>query len=139
METQKSGASQMSNATKKPEVGHVTVATVGTEEEARRVTAALEAGGIKWTKTRERGSTGEGAAKRPLAGIKIQVGSSDARRAVQLLGEKGGHEPPPPRSPSSATKRRRARWNLGVDGWKRSAIEVAALVAVAGLLAALVF
>jgi hypothetical protein len=31
------------------------------------------------------------------------------------------------------------RWHIGVDGWKRSAIEVVALVAVAGLLAALVF
>jgi hypothetical protein len=126
----------MSNATKKPEVGSVTIATVGTEEEARKVTAALDAGGIKWTKTRERGSTGDGSAKRPLAGIKIQVSSADARRAVQFLSERGGHtEAESPRMWAT----RPSRWHIGVDSWKRSAIEVAALVAVAGLLAALVF
>jgi hypothetical protein len=128
----------MSNATKKPEVGSVTIATVGNEEEARRVTAALDAGGIKWSKTKERGSAGEGAAKRPLAGIKIQVRSADARRAVQLLSEKGGDERPPISS-GAAAPRRGVRWNIGIDGWKRSVIEVAALVAVAGLLAAVVF
>ena len=127
----------MSNATKKPEVGSVTIATVGNEEEARRVTAALDSGGIKWSKTKERGSAGEGAAKRPLAGIKIQVRSADARRAVQLLSEKGG--PEQPISSGAAAPRRRVRLNIGVDGWKRSVIEVAALVAVAGLLAAMIF
>jgi len=127
----------MSNATKKPEVGTVTIATVATEEEAQRVTNALDSGGIKWTKTKERGSTGQGAAKRPLAGLKIQVSSADARRAVQLLSEKGAHERPS--SPGRAAARPGIRWRIGADGWKRSAIEVAALVAVAGLLATLVF
>lgn len=127
----------MSNATKKPEVGNVTIATVGSEEEARRVTATLDSAGIKWTKTKERGATGEGAAKRPLGGIKILVSSSDARRAVQLLGEKGSNERPV--STRANPARRFTRWHIGIDGWKRSAIEVVALVAVAGLLAAVVF
>jgi hypothetical protein len=132
-----SGVSQMSNATKKPDVGNVTIATVGSEEEARRVTAMLDSAGIKWTKTKERGSTGEGAAQRRVGGIKILVSSSDARRAVHLLGEKGSNDrPSPPRDDSAP---RVTRWHIGIDGWKRSAIEVVALVAVAGLLAALVF
>ena len=127
----------MSNATKKPEVGNVTIANVGNEEEARRVTAALETGGIKWTQTRERGAAGEGGAKRRLAGIKIQVSASDARRAVQLLSEKGSNEGTG--SPPGDAAQRAPRVKIGVDGWKRSALEIAALVAVAGLLAALVF
>ena len=127
----------MSNATKKPEVGHVTIATVGSDEEAQRVTAALEAGGIKWTKTKERSSTGEGAGKRRLAGIKIQVSASDARRAVQLLGEKGSQERPG--TPVDASTGSAVRRYIGVDGWKRSVVEVIAVIAVAGLLAALFF
>jgi hypothetical protein len=127
----------MSNATKKPEVGNVTIATVGSEDEARKVTVALESGGIKWSKTKERGSAGIGPAKRPLAGIKIQVSAADARRAIQLLSEKGGSVRPV--SPRIASTHRLTRWHVGLDSWKRSAIEVAALVAVAALLAALLF
>lgn len=128
----------MSNATKKPEVGHVTIATVGNDEEAHRVTAALEAGGIKWSKTKERVSPGDGAGQRRLAGIKIQVSASDARRAVQLLSEKGGHEQPAaPRKTVSTRSRLGDRF--GSQSWMRSALEVVALVAAAGLLAAVVF
>lgn len=129
----------MSNATKKPEVGHVTIATVGSDEEAQPVTAALDAGGIKWTKTKERSSPREGAAKRRLAGIKIQVSASDARRAVQLLSEKGSQEPPSSASPRGGTTRAAPRRQFGAHGWTRSAIEVIALVAAAGLVAVLVF
>jgi hypothetical protein len=54
-----------------------------------------------------------------------------------LLGEKGSNERP--LSPRADSAPRVTRWHTGFDGWKRSAIEVVALVAVAGLLAALVF
>jgi hypothetical protein len=127
----------MANATEKPKVGTVTIATVGSRDEARRITAKLQSARIESLAIDERVSALHDLNKLRFGGIKIQVSRSDAACAVRLLRQKGEDD-----NSSLHRDARAKRWypvQLRLNGWKRTVIEVAAVVAVAALLAALLF
>ena len=77
----------MAGATQKPKLGNVTVATVKRREQARQISAKLEAAGIKCFLNDERGAP-LNVMKAGLGGINVHVARGDVARALQLLQQK---------------------------------------------------
>jgi hypothetical protein len=127
----------MGNPTKTSKVGSVTIATVKSRAEARRIATQLEAAGIDCSLMDERAATAGGLGQTRVGGIKVQVDRGDVRRAVQLMGEKVGHTGAGLSERHSL--RSASRFWLKIDGWKLAAVEIAAIVACAGLLARFLF
>jgi len=127
----------MANATEKPKVGTVTIATVKSGAEARRITTRLESVGIGCLLIDERGAPVGGLGQLRFGGIKVQVHRGDVRRAVQLLGEKANNAG----AGTSGRDHTRSSWRYPIEigGWRRTAIEIAAIVAFAGMLATIFF
>jgi hypothetical protein len=127
----------MAKATEKPKVENVTIATVRSRQEARWIVARLGSTGIESRIVDERDMAESRSGKFRFGGIKVQVDRSDARRAVQLLrGSKNDDKADLPPGDSA----RRASWvQLGMNGWKRAAIGMIGIMAVAGLLAVWLF
>ena len=127
----------MAHAAEKPRVGNVTIATVASREDARRITAKLEAVGIECFLIDESGST-VGARGRPRSGsIKVQVDRANVARAVQSLRERDINDRVSLHPGESARLASRFRFRVG--GWTRTLIEIVAIVGVALLLAKLFF
>ena len=122
----------MANTTKKAKVGSVTIATVKSPGEARRITTQLEGAGIECSLMDERGAAVGGLGQPRLGGIKIQVDRGEVRRAIQLLNAKAN-------SDEAVLSGSASRFRITIDGWKLIAIEVAAVVAFAALLARFFF
>src|SRR5215475_12019502 len=122
----------MAKATEKRRVGYVTIATVRSRDEARRIASKLEPAGIASLLAMEPDPATRWPMGLRFGGIKVQVLRPDARRAVQLLRQKED-EPGKHDSDFPAVK----RWHrLRIAGWKRTAVELLGIIAVAGLLAA---
>ena len=127
----------MANATEKPRVGNVTIATVASREDARRITAKLEAVGIECFLIDERGSTVGARGRLPSGCIKVQVDRANVARAVQSLRERDIDDRVSLDPGEFA--RRASRFRFRVGGWTRTLIEIMAMVGVALLLAKLFF
>lgn len=127
----------MAHATDKPKVGYITIATVHKRQEARQIVAKLEASAIECLLVDERGTAPRPFGKPGVGEIKVQVKRQDVTRALPLLHDPGGA------ARTSATAddapRRVQRASFRFTGWKRTVAEIAALIAVAGLLALLLF
>jgi len=127
----------MANATEKSKIGHVTIATVRSREAARQITAKLESAGIECSLIDERGSTVGGLGRLRLGGIKVQVERSDVTRAVPLLREKANDDSSGLHEGGSVQRLFRIR--LGIEGWKRNAMEIIVVVVLVAMLAAWLF
>jgi hypothetical protein len=127
----------MAKATEKSTIGHVTIATVRSREGARRITTKLESVGIECSLIDERSSMIGGLGRLRFGGIKVQVERSDVTRAVQLLKEKADDDISVLHERGSVQRAFRVR--LGIEGWKRDAIEIIVIVILAVLLAAWLF
>ena len=127
----------MANAAEKPQVGTVTIATVKSRAEARRITSRLQSAGIGCLLIDERGAPVGGLGQLQFGGIKVQVRRADVTRAVQLLGGIGNNAGAG--SPGRAHPRSSWRSPIKLDGWRRTAVEIAAIVAFAGMLAMIFF
>lgn len=125
----------MAKATDRPKAGDVTVSTVRSRGEARRLAAQLEAAGIECALVVERQTVPAGAGRYPSGGIKVQVDRNDAKRAIALLrAQHGALNPAAINAPGA-----RARFQLPADGWLRTSLEVGVIVAAATILAATFF
>jgi hypothetical protein len=125
----------MAKATEKPKVENVTIATVRNRQEARWIVARLGSTGIESVIIDERDMAGSRFGKFRFGGIKVQVNRLDARRAVRLLRGRKNDEETAPRDSAPG-----ASWvQLGMNGWKRAAIGMIGIMAVAGLLAVWLF
>jgi hypothetical protein len=125
----------MAKATDRPKAGDVTVSTVRSRGEARRLAAQLEAAGIECALVVERQTVPAGAGRFSSGGIKVQVDRNDAKRAIELLrAQHGALNPAAINAPGS-----RARFQLPADGWLRTSLEVGVIVAAATILAATFF
>jgi hypothetical protein len=127
----------MAKATEKSTIGFVTIATVRSRENARRITTKLESAGIECSLIDERGSMLGGLGRLRFGGIKVQVKRSDVKRAVQLLKEKATDDGSLPHQ--SASVQERYRVQLSGESWKRAVIEIIAIVAIATLVGAWLF
>jgi hypothetical protein len=127
----------MAKATEKSTIGYVTIATVGSRDDARRITNKLESAGIECSLIDERSSMIGGLGRLRFGGIKVQVERSNVMRAVQLLKDKANDDAS--KLQHRTFGRHAFRFHLGLNGWQRAAIEITAIVAVAMLLAAWLF
>jgi hypothetical protein len=130
----------MPQSTDKPKAENVTISTVRTPEEAQRITNSLKAANIESCLADERAAVGAGKTKSHFGGVKIQVPRSEAKRAIQLLQdlqEKSVAEILPDGDCVAPENGLRA-W-FRVDSWTRAAMEVAAILLLAGALLALYF
>jgi hypothetical protein len=127
----------MAKATEKSKIGYVTIATVRSRDDARRITAKLESAGIECSLIEERVSVVGGLSRLRFGGIKVQVERSNVIRAVQLLRDKANDGAS--KSDNGASFWRAFRVRLGLNDWHRAAIEIAVIAAAAALLAAWMF
>jgi hypothetical protein len=127
----------MAKATEKSKTGYVTIATVRSRDDARRMTTKLESAGIECSIVDEKSSMIGGLGRLRFGGIKVQVERSNVTRAVQLLRDKTNDDGS--KLQHNAFVRHPFRMRLGLNGWQRAAIEIAVIVAVAVLLAAWLF
>ena len=125
----------MAKATDRAKAGDVTVSTVRSRTEAHRMAAQLEAAGIDCALVVERLTVPAGAGRSPSGGIKVQVDRNDAKRAIELLRAQRGALNPAVGKPAGA----RTKFQLPADGWLRTSLEVAAIIAAAAILAATFF
>jgi hypothetical protein len=127
----------MAQSKDKPKLGYVTIATVHRREEARVIAAKLAAASIDCSLVDERDTTQLAFGKLGLGEIKVQVNRQDATRALQRLHDQGGE------TNTSATADDSPqcvqRLHNYFTGWKLTVLEGAALIAVAGLLAMLLY
>jgi hypothetical protein len=126
----------MARATEKSTIGYVTIATVRSRDDARRMTTKLESAGIECSLIDERNSIIGGLGRLRFGGIKVQVERSNVARAVQLLRDKARDGSKPRHG---AFVQHAFRFRLGLNGWQTAAIEIALIVALAILLAAWLF
>jgi hypothetical protein len=126
----------MAKATEKATIGYVTIATVRSRDDARRMTTKLESADIECSLIDERSSIIGGLGRLRFGGIKVQVERSNVTRAVQLLRDKASVGSKPSHG---AFVRHAFRFRLGLNAWQTAAIEIAAIVALAILLAAWLF
>jgi hypothetical protein len=127
----------MAHATENSKIGYITIATVHQRQEARLIAAQLAAAAVECLLVDERDTAQLALGKLGLGEIKVQVKRQDVTRALQLLHGQGDE------ANTSATvddaPRRVRRASCHFTGWKRTVAEFAALIAVAGLLALLLF
>jgi hypothetical protein len=114
----------------------VTIATVRSSSEARRIKAALESGGLHCELRAEAALANQWLGSK-TGGIKIQVSGSQARRAIEVLAGLGKSENFS--NASSAAGRSRLSFSLPGGHWVRSVLGILALIALASLLSALFF
>jgi hypothetical protein len=126
----------MAKATEKSTIGYVTIATVRSRDDARRMTTKLESAGIECSLIDERSSMIGGLGRLRFGGIKVQVERSNVTRAVQLLRDKASDGSKPRHG---ALVRHPFHFRHGLNVWQTAAIEIAAIVALAILLAAWLF
>jgi hypothetical protein len=127
----------MAKATEKSKIGYVTIATVRSRDDARRMTTKLESAGIECSLIDERSSMTGGLGRLRFGGIKVQVERSNVTRAVRLLRDKADDDGS--KLHHGVFVRHAFRIRLGLNGWQRAAIEIIVIVAVAMLLAAWLF
>ena len=127
----------MAKATEKSKIGYVTIATVRSRDDARRMTTKLESAGIECSLIDERTSMIGGLGRLRFGGIKVQVERSNVTRAVQLLRDKANDDGS--KLHHGAFMRHAFRIRIGLNGWQRAAIEITAIVAGAMFLAAWLF
>lgn len=126
----------MAGATQKPKLGNVTVATVKRREQARQISARLEAAGIKCLLNDERGAS-LGAMKARLGGINVLVDRSDVARALQLLQQKD--EASGAGSLKDGVAPRRFHLHLGIDSRMETLLQVIVILALAVFMAVMFF
>jgi hypothetical protein len=114
----------------------VTIATVRNPTEARRIKAELESAGLQCD-LRAEAALADQWLKVKAGGIKVQVGSTQARRAIEILAALGKSE----NFSNSAGATVGPRLNLTLPGgpWVRAALGILSLIVVASLLSAWVF
>lgn len=117
----------MAGATQKPKLDRVTVATVKRREQARQISAKLEAAGIKCFLNDERG-TPLHVMRAPLGGINVHVARGDVARALQLLQRKD--EPEIAVAQKDRVLGNRFR-HLRFDGWIKAASQIIVIMALA--------
>jgi hypothetical protein len=128
----------MAHATENSKIGYITIAMVHQRAEARLIAAKLEAAAIECLLVDEPASAPRPFGKLGVGEIKIQVKRQDVSRALPLLhvgGDTAGASAPV----NDDAPRRVPRASFHLTGWKRTVLEAAALIAVAGLLALLLF
>jgi len=125
----------MARATDRSKTGNVTIATVRRRDEARQIAARLEVAGIDCAIVEERLSIVASGGRLQPANVKVQVDRSVAKKAIELLRDRPGAAPRAEARSSTA----RAKLRLPADGWLRTGLEVAAILATAILLALLFF
>jgi hypothetical protein len=127
----------MAHATENSKIGYITIATVHQRQEARLIAAKLEAAAIECLLVDERASASRSLGKLGGGEIKVQVKRLDVTRSLQLLQSQGSEA-----STSAVVDdapRRVQRASFRFTGWKRTVAEFAAIIAVAGLLALLLY
>jgi hypothetical protein len=127
----------MAHATDRPKVGYVTVATVHDRHEARAIAEKLEAAAIECLLINERSMAPLALGKLGLGEFKVQVTRRDVSRALQLL--RGQVDKSKLTVVDAGSAWRVRRMLEGLSGWKLTMLEAIALVAVAGLLAMLLY
>jgi hypothetical protein len=130
----------MPQSTDTAKAGNVTISTVRTPEEALRITTKLKGASIESCLADERTVLGQGRAKAHFGGVKIQVSRAEAKRAIQFLQDlqqQSAGEILPSRQ-GAVPGRRILAWFRG-DSWMPAAVEVAAILSLAGALLALYF
>ena len=127
----------MAHAKDNSKVGYITIATVHQRQEARLIAAKLETAAIDCLLVDERDAAPLAFSKLGVGEIKIQVKRQDVARTLPLLHVEGD------KSGASATAddapRRVPRVSFRITGWKRHVAEFVAIIAVAGLLALLLY
>jgi hypothetical protein len=127
----------MAHATDRPKVGYVTVATVHDRHEARAIAEKLEAAAIECLLVDERGTIPLGLGKLGLGEIKVQVTRRDVSRALQVL--RGQVDKSKLTVVDTGAPGPIQRIVDALTGWKLILLQAIALVAVAGLLAMLLY
>ncbi len=125
----------MAHATENSKIGYITIATVHQRQEARSIAAKLAAAAIECLLVDERNTAQRALGKLGLGEIKVQVKRQDVKRALQLLHGQGDEA----NARGDDLPRRVRRASFRFTGWKRTVAEFAAIIAVAGLLALLLF
>lgn len=125
----------MAKASERSRTGNVTVATVRHLGEARQLAAKLEAAGIECAVVEERVTVPPSGGRYIPGGIKVQVDRADIQRALDLL----RHKPGAAKSPAASSLDLPSWLKLPAEGWWRTGIEAAALLATAVALALLFF
>ena len=128
----------MAHAKDNSKVGYITIATVHQRQEARLIAAKLEAAAIDCLLVDERDTAPLAFGKLGVGEIKIQVKRQDVTRSLQLL-QGQGSQAGTSATVNDAAPRRMPRVSLRITGWKRHVAEFVAIVAVAGLLALLLY
>jgi hypothetical protein len=126
----------MAGATQKPKLGNVTVATVKRREQARQISAKLEAAGIKCFLNDVRGAP-LGAMEARLGGISVQVNRDDVARALQLLQRKD--DPVISVSRKGRVLGNRVQFLLRFDSWIKTASQIIVILALAVFMAWMFF
>ncbi len=127
----------MAHATENSKLGYITIAMVHQRGEARLIAAKLEAAAIDCLLVDERDTAPRPFSKPGVGEIKVQVKRQDVARALPLLHVAGAAAGA--RASVGDPPRRVRRASFHFTGWKRTVAEVIALIAVAGLLALLLF
>jgi hypothetical protein len=128
----------MAHATENSKIGYITIATVHQRQEARLIAANLAAAAIECLLVDERDTAQLTFGKRGGGEIKVQVKRLDVTRSLQLL-QGQGSQTSTSATVNDAAPGRVPRASFRFTGWKRTMAEAAAIIAVAGLLALLLF
>ncbi len=127
----------MAHATENSKIGYITIATVHRRQEARLIAAKLAAAAVECSLVDERDTAQLAFGKRGGGEIKVQVKRQDVARALPLLHGRSG--PAGTNAVVDDAPRRVPRASFGFTGWRLTVAEGFALIAVAGLLALLLY
>lgn len=131
----------MANTTEKFRNGYVTVATVRSRDEARKLENKLTAAKIESLVIEAREPKNRRGKMVPAGEVKVQVDRAQVQAALEVLRSAAGaaEHRSPNRPPKRADLDEMRPVSMGAGGWRKAALEIAALVGAAALLGALVF
>ena len=131
----------MANTTEKFRSGYVTVATVRSRDEARKLENKLTAAKIESLVIDAREPKSRRGTMVPAGEVKVQVDRAQVQAALEVLRSAAGAAEGRSRNrpPKRADLDEMRPVSMGAGGWRKAALEIAALVGAAALLGALVF
>lgn len=131
----------MAKTTEKFRNGYVTVATVRSRNEARKLTTKLTAAKIETLVIDAREPKDRRGKLFPAGEVKVQVDRAQVQAALEVLrSAAGAAEAGSPNRPSRPAHLDEMRpVSIGAGGWKKAALQIAAMVGAAALLGVLMF